>query len=281
MGSELWRRQGSPAAPQAVLSARRESLSLTQGRDKVYTFDSEGRPISFFIAGDFYQRGLGNTLLHKGRSQDQRFRQLLPPDQAESLLLQVWQEAAALGPELPAGEARQVLERILAWTPAKLAAEGRRFDEIYRPISILPPDQYLSLVLQLSEGCSYNRCSFCDFYKTRPFRIKSVQAFREHVQAVREFLGAGASLRKGIFLADGDALMTPQPRLRECIGVLRETYPALPLYSFMDAFRPQAKSAAEFSELAQLGLKRVYLGIETGDAALLQWLAKPGNPQLM
>ncbi|MEZ0373564.1 MAG: radical SAM protein, partial [Candidatus Sericytochromatia bacterium] len=103
----------------------------------------------------------------------------------------------------------------------------------------------------------------------------------EHVQAVREFLGAGASLRKGIFLADGDALMTPQPRLRECIGVLRETYPALPLYSFMDAFRPQAKSAAEFSELAQLGLKRVYLGIETGDAALLQWLAKPGNPQLM
>lgn len=101
------------------------------------------------------------------------------------------------------------------------------------------------------------------------------------MQAVRDFLGEAGRLRQGIFLADGDALMTPMPRLLESITLIREQFPDLPLYSFMDAFRPQAKTQADFELLAAQGLKRVYLGIETGDPDLLAWLEKPGTPALM
>ena len=279
----LWR------SSEAAIYARHDVLSISFGRDRVYTFDLSGRLLTLFRAGDFYQRSLGNSFLHKGRRSDLqshtqalvRFRERLSPKQAEVLLADVWAELSDLHTALPAGRAQQVMEQLLNWGPEQLAEHGRRFEQIYRPISILPPDQYLSLVLQISEGCSYNRCAFCNFYKGRPFKTKSAEEFRQHVQAVSEFLGPAAAHRKGIFLADGDALMTPQTRLLECLDVLREVYPNLPLYSFMDAFRPQAKSLADFRQLATAGLRRVYLGIETGDSELLSWLNKPGSPEQM
>lgn len=277
-GHLLWR-SGDQA-----LYARRDAISICLGKDRVYTFTPEGRPFSFFRAGDFYQRGLGDVYLHKGRHTQpgqppRRFRQPLEPTQAQALLAEVRQELTSLKPSNEA--ANRALATVLAWTPEQLAADGGRFAGIYQPISILPPDQYLSIVLQLSEGCSYNRCAFCNFYKDRPFQIKSPEAFAAHALAVREFLGPARSLRKGLFLADGDALMTPQPRLKQAMRTARELFGPLPFYSFMDAFRPQAKSLSAFEELAELGLRRIYLGIETGDAALLAWLNKPGNPELM
>lgn len=277
-GNLIWR-SGDQA-----LYARSDAISICLGKDRVYTFTPEGRPFSFFRAGDFYQRGLGDVYLHKGRhgqpgQPPQRFRQPLAPAQAQALLAEIRQELTSLNPT--EAEARQALATVLAWTPGQLAADGSRFAGIYQPISILPPDQYLSIVLQLSEGCSYNRCAFCNFYKDRSFQIKSPAAFEAHALAVRDFLGPARRLRKGLFLADGDALMTPQPRLKQAMSTARELFGPLPFYSFMDAFRPRAKSLEAFAELAELGLRRIYLGIETGDAALLTWLNKPGSPALM
>ena len=74
--------------------------------------------------------------------------------------------------------ALDALARITAWSPSRLAEDAARFRQIYKPVSILPPDQYLSIVLQATEGCSYNRCTFCTFYRDRPFRIKSPSRVR-------------------------------------------------------------------------------------------------------
>lgn len=272
------------------LHLKRDSLALSrqyEGREQVYTFARDGRPISLFDSGQFYQRGLSNAWLHKGREVDaagnmHRFRSPMQQMQTEGLLTQVHtdlraqQSTSSLSPE-----EQQAVQSILSWTPEQLREQGKRFTEIYRPISILPPDQYLSIVAQLTIGCSYNACNFCNFYKDRRFRIKSLDEFAQHLQEVHEFLGDLNVLRKGIFLADGDALMTPQPLLLNAIELLHQTWPGLPIHSFMDAFRPKAKSLEQWQELQQVGLGRVYLGIETADRGLLQFLNKPGSPEMM
>lgn len=271
------------------LHLKRDSLALSrrfQERDQVYTFARDGRPISLFDGGDFYQRGLNNAWLHKGRMADasgfvRRFRRPLPAAEAEARLREIYADVSMMTPGALTAEAQAAIKNLLHWTPERLQAEGQRFAEIYQPISILPPDQYLGIVTQLTIGCSYNLCHFCNFYKDRRFRIKSPDEFAQHLIDVKSFLGDLGALRKGIFLADGDALMTPQRRLLGAIELLRAHWPELPLYSFMDAFRPQAKSLEQWRELQQRGLKRVYLGIESADPGLLAFLNKPGSPELM
>ncbi len=165
----------------------------------------------------------------------------------------------------PASLALAVLQ---GWDWAALQADAGRFAEVYRPVSILPPDQYLALVLQATEGCSYNRCTFCDFYRDRPFRVKSADELRTHIAAVRAFFGPALGLRKSLFLADANALVAPMPRLRAWLDVIAEER-ILPagagIYSFMDAFDVQRKTPDEWAELAARGLRRVYIGMETGD----------------
>jgi len=271
------------------LRINRDSLAASrreQGREQVYVFSHDGRPISLFEGGDFYQRGLSNAWLHKGREsvagKIQRFRRALPLEQAEARLAQIHADLSSqLTAGSPSPEQAEAIKAILHWTPERLRGQGRQFAEIYQPISILPPDQYLGIVVQLTVGCSYNACNFCNFYKDRKFQVRSPAAFAQHLQAVQAFLGPAAAMRKGIFLADGDALMTPQPLLLQAMKLLRQSWPALPIYSFMDAFRPQAKSPDQWRELKEGGLSRVYLGIETADPALLAFLNKPGSPELM
>jgi radical SAM superfamily enzyme YgiQ (UPF0313 family) len=171
---------------------------------------------------------------------------------------------------------------ILGWNLEALKADAVRFRSVYLPIPILPPDQYRALVVQLTEGCSYSKCTFCRFYRDRPFRTKSPEELRTHIRAVREFFGEGLPLRRSVFLADANALALPFPRLLEAFEILQEELPlrAGPLrgvYSFIDAFSGVAKSVAEFRALATAGLQRVYLGLESGCENLLRFLNKPAT----
>ena len=123
--------------------------------------------------------------------------------------------------------------------------------------AFLPPDQYLALVVQATEGCSYNQCTFCDFYRDRPFRVKSADELRAHIAAVRAFFGPALGLRKSLFLADANALVVPMPRLRAWLDVIAEDRLLsvdAGIFSFMDAFDVQRKTADEWAELAARGL---------------------------
>ena len=175
------------------------------------------------------------------------------------------------------------LAKILDFGPDRLAADGAAFRALYKPVSILPPDQYLALVLQATEGCSWNRCTFCGLYRDRPFRIHSPASFREHCHRVQDFYGEGLSLRRGIFLADANALIIPQARLRALLDVAQEIFgqhgQPRPIFSFVSAFDVLRKSPDDWAELRGLGLERAYIGLETGDDALLRFLNKPGTVQ--
>jgi radical SAM superfamily enzyme YgiQ (UPF0313 family) len=90
----------------------------------------------------------------------------------------------------------------------------------YEGIVIRPPSEAESLILQVSLGCSHNRCTFCPTYKGRRFRIKDLEAIKAEIDEA----AACGSFRK--FSADGDALIIPQPKLKAILEYLQEKSPA-------------------------------------------------------
>jgi radical SAM superfamily enzyme YgiQ (UPF0313 family) len=168
-----------------------------------------------------------------------------------------------------------IINKIFQTEWRHLNQTAERFSDIYLPISILPPDQYMSMVVQLTEGCSYNKCTFCNFYRDRPFRIKSHCELKDHLQQIKELFGEGALLKKSIFLADANALAIPQNRLLQAFQEIVKTFPEISdTYSFIDVFTGLKKTEEDFKQLAQRGLKRAYLGVESGNHELLEILNK-------
>ena len=263
------------------------ALVISPRYGESYSFDRAARLLALFVNERSYQRTLDHRILL--RSGTGTRRRELPPDEAAALLDQTFAALRDLAGvverlDLSPADRRHLAEAlalVLDFGPEQLAADGALFGALYLPVSILPPDQYLALVLQATEGCSWNRCTFCGLYRDRAFRIHSVESFREHCARVRAFFGAGLSLRRGIFLADANALIIPQARLRGLFQVAQEFFGLpdgpRPVYSFVSAFDVNRKSAEEWAELHALGLNRAYIGLETGDDDLLRFLNKPGT----
>jgi hypothetical protein len=170
-----------------------------------------------------------------------------------------------------------VLDRAAAFDAAVAAADADLFRAIYRPIGILPPDQYLSLVLQATEGCSFRSCTFCDFY-AEPYRVKNPAEFAAHLRAVVAYLGESIHLRsRAVFLGSANALAMPMSGLLPIFEVVAGEWPGRPVCAFVDGFTGAMKTAAEYRDLAERGLRRVYVGLESGCDALLEFVRKPAT----
>jgi radical SAM superfamily enzyme YgiQ (UPF0313 family) len=161
---------------------------------------------------------------------------------------------------------------------AALRGDAARFLEASGAVGILPPDQYLSLVVRVTEGCSWNACIFCRLYRDTPFRWKTPEELRAHTAALRRYFGDSIALRRGIFLGDANALCLAPAHLLPLLEAVAAEFPGRSVASFVDAWTGQRKSADEWRACARLGLDRVYVGLETGDPGLLSWLRKPGSP---
>ena len=250
---------------------------FTQPDEDLWTFDRTGRLLGMYVSGVNYRRTLDNRFVRKSREmiEGETYREvsLIPWKEAENLLAQS-HHLLEQAQNLPAGFA-DMARKVLASKMDDLEEEGERFRRIYLPVTILPPDQYMALVLQITEGCNYNLCTFCNFYRDRPFRIKSMPEVEEHITRVLDFFAAGLTLRKSVFLADANALATPQERLVSFLEMIRTKIPQRRVYSFIDVFTGLKKTAEDFARLKTLGLQRVYLGVESGSADLLELLNKP------
>ncbi len=260
---------------------------------RVYTYDATGRPWTFLLEGRVYRRALNGSMLVKWREPGgPRQRLRLPPEEARREEARAREYVAAWVQALRTGRARtrtplphrvwELLERILAFDEARSREDAARYLQVYKPIGILPPDQYLSVVVQVTEGCSFNTCTFCTFYRDRPFRIKTPEALARHIQAVRDYLGEGLFLRRHLFLGDANALVVPMPRLLPLLEEVRRGFPEerfQEMYAFLDGFSGEKKSPEDYARLRALGLQRVYIGLESGDPDLLRFLRKPGTPQ--
>lgn len=289
-----------PLAERVWIGVKRHAISLMLDEREVYTFDPTGRLWMAFIDGVNYKRGLDGRMVCKWVTPDGiRHLRRLTIEEADGVLRWAHQMALQANEAFPSRAdpvCKQYLQKACGWDVEAHHRDAERFLQIYKPVSILPPDQYLALVLQITEGCHWNRCTFCDFYRDRRFAVKTPEHLREHIAKVQDYFGETLRLRNRIFLADANALVAPQRILVPLLQIVRDTFPIEPaelppdelnrwreghpvrfqgMYSFIDAFTGYRKSVRELRELQQLGVRRVYIGVETGCEPLLRFLHKP------
>jgi radical SAM superfamily enzyme YgiQ (UPF0313 family) len=126
---------------------------------------------------------------------------------------------------------------------------------------IRPPSEADSIILQVTVGCTHNKCTFCGTYRGERFRIKD-QAI---IEADLDFAARYCRRQSRVFLADGDVMSLPQQRLVDLFTRIREKLPWIKRISlYANAKNGLRKSLADLEELKGLGLNRVYLGLESG-----------------
>ena len=132
-----------------------------------------------------------------------------------------------------------------------------------------PPSEAESLILPVTDGCSWNRCTFCEMY-TAPQKAFRARDEAEVVDSIRRTGERyGAQVRR-VFLADGDALVLPTRRLLVYLEDIRTHLPAVHrVSSYCLARNLTKKSVAELKTLADAGLRLAYLGAESGDDEVL------------
>ena len=130
-----------------------------------------------------------------------------------------------------------------------------------------PPSEAASLILQLTIGCSWNRCTYCGMYRGKNYRVRSAEELSEEIRSI-----APVSERiRRVFLADGDALAAPLETLEHVLGEIAELMPWVQRVGiYGDSRSILSKEVADLATLGELGLGIVYFGAESGDPATLK-----------
>ena len=138
--------------------------------------------------------------------------------------------------------------------------------KVYRP-----PSEAYSLIVQVTYGCSHNRCAFCDMYDDKHFSLRPMAEIREDLELARRVYRRVDR----IFLADGDALIRPTGDLAEILGLAYGLFPEcrrVACYASPASLR--VKSEDDLRLLRGRGLKMVYMGLESGCDAVLTRMRK-------
>lgn len=292
-------------------------LALYFEKDVALHYDLEGRLAKIAQPDHYRRRGLSHrVLLTRKRAAEEGGgieRQILTTDAADALVTQAQDMAVSVLAELGDGainleyskpnptealrEILPVLERASGFGLEQARRDAEKFHSIYGRVAVLPPDQYNSLVLQATEGCAYSSCLFCELYRGVFYGRKTPAQFSRHLQDAVAYHGEALRSRRSIFLGEANAFALSQRDLVEIFGVLRNHFEFPPydekpvpanwwlghktrfdgVSTFLDAFTGPHRTPLEFEELRDLGLRRVYLGLETGDDNLLRWLCKPAT----
>ena len=141
---------------------------------------------------------------------------------------------------------------------------------------IRPPSEAYSILLQVTLGCSHNKCTFCGTYNDKRFTIKDDKIILSDIL----FASKVMKRQDRVFLMDGDALIIPQKRLMWILDRIREHLPWVKrVGAYANAKGIKMKSADELKALRENGLKILYLGVETGDDPLLKKIRKGATAQ--
>ncbi len=136
-----------------------------------------------------------------------------------------------------------------------------------------PPSEWKSLILQVTNGCSWNKCTFCEMYtaEQKKFNAKSIVDLTTEIQSV---VTGGYPVHR-IFLADGDAMALSTRRLREILLLIKQYFPDVQrVSSYCLPRNLKNKTVEELAELRALGLSLLYVGCESGDDKVLSLVEK-------
>ena len=136
---------------------------------------------------------------------------------------------------------------------------------------IRPPSEAHSYTLQVTYGCSHNRCIFCGTYLDKPFRTRDMSQVIEDIEIARKLIPD----TRRVFLADGDALVLSTDRLNQILDVLQTAFPNLERVGiYATAQNILRKNLENLKSLRQKGLGIVYLGLESGSNEVLTNIEK-------
>ena len=142
----------------------------------------------------------------------------------------------------------------------------RYIGSIYRP-----PSEAYSLIVQMTVGCSHNRCAFCDMYAGKQFYVRPVEdVLADFAWCRRQYRHIGR-----VFLADGDALMASSEDLLRVLTYIRREIPEcerVTCYASPKSIR--LKTDEELRALRAANLQMVYMGLESGSDAVLRRMRK-------
>lgn len=137
--------------------------------------------------------------------------------------------------------------------------------EYHEPL-FRPPSEAYSFILQATFGCSWNECAFCEMYTSKKFKVKPFDEVKNDIEVAGN-LNPGI---KKVFLADGNVMVLSTKKLAVILQELNFRFPSLARISaYARPHDLENKTEEELKSLVRMGLKLIYVGIETGDDELL------------
>ncbi|MCO4814731.1 MAG: B12-binding domain-containing radical SAM protein [Flavobacteriales bacterium] len=134
-----------------------------------------------------------------------------------------------------------------------------------------PPSEGRSVIIQITLGCSWNKCSFCEMYTSKKFTARKQEDIFNDIEAFSDY---SEGIQK-VFLADGDPLVLSNKRLLPILKKVKSTFPNVRRIStYASPMNLMKKSIDELIELRENGLSLVYVGIESGDSEVLHAIQK-------
>lgn len=144
----------------------------------------------------------------------------------------------------------------------------RYVEPIFRP----GPTEGNSYLLQVTIGCAHNKCTFCSFFKDKPFRTRPLEEIKEDLRMARQYFPYDPP----VFLIDGDATCYTMDKLRPILQEIRTTFPNSPHTNMYARFGDIYKrySVDDLKEMKELNVKFLYMGMESGSDKVLSDIKK-------
>jgi radical SAM superfamily enzyme YgiQ (UPF0313 family) len=134
-----------------------------------------------------------------------------------------------------------------------------------------PPSEGNSIIFQVTLGCSFNKCSFCNMYRTKEYSERPWEEIKSEIDIVSKSFPQ----TERIFLADGDAINLSTEKLVQILDYIKEKFPNLERIScYAMPKNLLQKTPDELTLLNSKGLDMLYIGIETGNDILLKKITK-------
>ncbi len=148
----------------------------------------------------------------------------------------------------------------------------------YEGLIIRPPSEAFSILLQVTVGCSHNKCTFCGAYKNKRFTIKDNETILHDIKFASKYMRN----QDRVFLMDGDPLIIPQKRLIWILDKINEYLPWVRRIGiYANAKSIKMKTLKDLEELRKRKLGIVYLGVESGDDVVLKRVRKGVSSKTM
>ncbi len=142
-----------------------------------------------------------------------------------------------------------------------------------------PPSEANSLLLRVTRGCPWNRCTFCSMYKGMKFEIREVEGILGDIELARDLYGDRI---RTVFIGDSNSLVVKTEMIVKILDSLISSFPHIErVTSYARAKTIAKKSLEDLIKIRQAGLTRLHVGLETGEQNLLKEIEKGATPEEM